>query len=429
MRAKWNIAHIVSGAEMLRRRPPVVSPLNVLTLAVGAMLAGDADAMDCSRASTSAEWTICGDKKLLLLDRDLTIVYRKFIKVFSDTGHYTHLVAETRTGQKEWLRKRNACGTDAVCLKAAYENRLALLQSHVCYPRDDSPIYEQSTPTPKPAPPQTQPRETTSACSPTDRVDYDFIKKSEGAMLDFYVPGAFKANVKTGRNLGPRYQKNKKTGDLTQRAMAASGVTVGEGVDLGQQTIGALRRYMEIEEKKYGKPDSVDIEYILSLVKPYIGLKKEKAVNALNDYYGHYKRYPYLEKAEADFVSSAVKHGYAEDAAALFNKKANPKMNFWALPGAIQTTLTDMKYQSYISSVAQHFYRADWEGAAAEFEALATGKYTQYKVRFQARAQILRDAITDQSLPKQGDPCAPKKTPVAFERSVRWESQRRPRWA
>ena len=39
-------------------------------------------------------------------------------------------------------------------------------------------------------------------------------------MLDFYAPVAFKANVKTG--------------DLEQKAMAASGVTVGEGVDLGQ---------------------------------------------------------------------------------------------------------------------------------------------------------------------------------------------------
>ena len=109
---------------MRRRRSAAASPLNVLTLAVGAMLAGagDADAMDCSRASTSAEWTICGDKNLLLLDRDLTIVYHKFIKVFSDTRHYTHLVAETRTGQKEWLRKRNACGTDAACIRAAHEN-------------------------------------------------------------------------------------------------------------------------------------------------------------------------------------------------------------------------------------------------------------------------------------------------------------------
>ncbi|MCR2829664.1 pesticin C-terminus-like muramidase [Acidithiobacillus ferrooxidans] len=418
---------------MLRRQSPVVSPLNILTLAVGAMLAGaagDADAMDCSRASTSAERTICGDKKLLLLDRDLTIVYHKFIKVFSDTGHYTHLVAETRTGQKEWLRKRNACGADAACIKVAYENRLAFLQSQVCHTRDDSPIYQKRAPAPKPAPPQTQPGETTSVCSPTDRVDYDFIKKSEGAMLDFYVPGAFKANVKTGKNLGPRYQKNRKTGDLQQKAMAASGVTVGEGVDLGQQTIDKLRRYMEIEEKKHGNPGSVDIENILSKVKPYIGLKKEKAVEALNDYYiKNDKSYPHLKKAEADFISSAVKHGYAEDAAALFNKKANPKMNFWALPSAAQTTLTDMRYHSYIPSVARHYYRADWEGAAAEFEALATGKYAQYQARFQARAQMLRDAITDRSLPKQGDPCAPKKTPVAFHRSVWWETQRRPRWA
>ncbi|WP_437558933.1 hypothetical protein [Acidithiobacillus sulfuriphilus] len=55
-------------------------------------------------------------------------------------------------------------------------------------------------------------------------------------MLDFYVPVAFKANVKTG--------------DLEQKAMVASGVTVGEGVDLGQRTIANLRRNMKIEEKQ-----------------------------------------------------------------------------------------------------------------------------------------------------------------------------------
>ncbi len=406
-----------------------ISPLGILAMSLCAALPGDADAMDCGKASTPTERTVCGDKKLLLLDRDLTVVYEKFIKTFSDTGRYTHLVAETQAGQKKWLPKRNACGTDAACIKAAYEERLTFLQRNVCYPRDDSPIYQKPAPAPQPVPPQTKPKETTSTCSPTDRVDYDFIKKSEGAMLDFYVPGAFKANVKTGKNLGPSYKKNKKTGDLEQKAMAASGVTVGEGVDLGQQTINNLRRYMEIEEKKYGNPDSVDIENILSQVEPYIGLKKEAAVNALNEYYNKKKDYPTLSEADADFISSAVKHGYAEDAAALFNKNAHPKMNFWALPGAVQTTLTDMKYHSYISSVAQHYYRADWEGAAIEFETLATGKYAQYKARFQARSQMLRDAIKNQSLPKQDDPCTPKKTPVAFERSVWWESQRRPRWA
>ena len=167
---------------MRRRRSAAASPLNVLTLAVGAMLAGagDADAMDCSRASTSAEWTICGDKNLLLLDRDLTIVYHKFIKVFSDTRHYTHLVAETRTGQKEWLRKRNACGTDAACIKAAYEKRLALLQSHVCYPRDDSPIYQKPAPVPKPvpqsAPQPNQSQGTASDCTSAYKVDWSFME-------------------------------------------------------------------------------------------------------------------------------------------------------------------------------------------------------------------------------------------------------------
>ncbi|MHB8247961.1 MAG: hypothetical protein ACYDCX_03600 [Acidithiobacillus sp.] len=62
----------------------VISPLGILAMSLCAALPGDADAMDCNKASIPTERTICGDKKLLLLDRDLTVVYDKFIKTFSD---------------------------------------------------------------------------------------------------------------------------------------------------------------------------------------------------------------------------------------------------------------------------------------------------------------------------------------------------------
>lgn len=411
-------------------------PLGVLVMTICATLPGDAEAIDCSKVSSFNEQTICGDKKLLLLDRDLTLVYNKFIKVFSDTGHYTYLVTETKTAQKKWLQKRNACGADAACVKAAYEERLEALQRKICYPRDDSPIYQApSQPVPKKATTQPatnhqgqKPKEPAAVCSFDDRVDYDFIKKNEGAMLDFYVPGAFSTDIKTGKNLGPRFKRDK-NGDPIQKAIASSGVTVGQGVDLGQQTAGSLRRYMNIEAQKYSKPADVDIGSLMNRINPFIGLQKDASVAALNKYYKDNGQYPYLSPLEAEFISSAVKHGYAEDAAGLFNKYSNHKMNFWSLPATVQTTLTDMKYHAYIQSVAQHYYRGEWQKAAEEFRRLSTtAKWAKFEDRFLRRAKILTDAINNNSLPKKGDPCTPK-PPAAINRSAWWENPLRPRWA
>ena len=411
-------------------------PLGVLVMTVCAILPGDAEAIDCTKVSSFNEQTICGDKKLLLLDRDLTVVYNKFIKVFSDTGHYTYLITETKIAQQKWLQRRNACGADAACVKAAYEERLEVLQRKVCYPRDDSPIYQASSqPVPKKTTTQTaidhqgqKPKEPTAACASDDRVDYDFIKKNEGAMLDFYVPGAFSTNVKTGKNLGPKFKRDK-NGDPIQKAIASSGVTVGQGVDLGQQTVDSLKHYMNIEAQKYGKPADVDIGSLMNRINPFIGLRKDASVAALNKYYKDNSQYPYLSPLEAEFISSAVKHGYAEDTAALFNKNSKPKMNFWSLPATVQTTLTDMKYHAYIQSVAQYYYRGEWQKAAEEFRRLsAAAKWTKFEDRFLRRAKMLTDAINNNSLPKKGDPCTPK-PPATINRSAWWENPRRPRWA
>ncbi len=422
----------------MRHHPQLFAtmPLGVLVMTICATLPGDAEAIDCSRVSSFNEQTICGDKKLLLLDRDLTVVYNKFMKVFSDTGHYTHLVTETRATQKKWLQRRNACGADAACVKAAYEERLEVLQRKICYPRDDSPIYQTpSQPGPTTAITQPavdhhgqKPQKPTAICSTTDRVDYDFIKKNEGAMLDFYVPGAFSTNVKTGKNLGPKFKINK-NGNPIQKAIAFSGVTVGQGVDLGQQTIDSLKHYMNIEAQKYGNPSNIDIESLMTRINPFIGLRKDESVSALNKYYKDNGQYPHLSPLEADFISSAVKHGYAEDAAALFNKNSKPKMNFWSLPAAVQTTLTDMKYHAYIQSVARYYYRGEWQQAAEEFRRLSkTAKWAKFEDRFLRRAKMLTDAINNNSLPKKGDPCTPK-PPAAINRSAWWENPRRPRWA
>lgn len=422
----------------MRHHPQLFAtmPLGVLVMTICATLPSDAEAIDCSKVSSLNEQTICGDKKLFLLDRDLTVVYNKFIKVFSDTGHYTYLVTETKTAQQKWLQRRNACGADAACVKAAYEERLEVLQRTICYPRDDSPIYQASSqPVPKKATTQPatdhqgqKPKEPAAVCSSDDRVDYDFIKKNEGAMLDFYVPGAFSTNVKTGKNLGPKFKRDK-NGDPIQKAIASSGVTVGQGVDLGQQTVDSLKHYMNVEAQKYGKPADVDIGSLMNRINPFIGLQKDASVAALNEFYKKRGEYPTLTRAEADFISSAVKHGYTEDTAALFNKNSRPKMNFWSLPATVQTTLTDMKYHAYIQSVAQHYYRGEWQKAAEAFRQLSTtAKWAKFEDRFLLRAKMLTDAINNNSLPKKGDPCTPKPL-AAINRSAWWQNPRRTRWA
>jgi uncharacterized protein len=350
---------------------------------------------NCKTAKTETEKAVCQDAQLAKMDRQVSHDYNQLTNRMKKEGNYHQSLNNVTTTQSKWKEETLQCKGDVFCLTDAYGKRLAEL--NYCY-RSDKAIAVAGV----------------ADCTPLDRVDYHFIQKSEGMMYDFYVPGAFGTNVATGENLGPRYKKDKKTGEKYQTAIGNSGVTVGEGVDLGQQTIEGLRRYMEVEQKKYGKPDDVDIELILDKVRPFIGKTKNSAISLLNDYYRDNGKYPYMSEENAKFISSAVRHGYAEDAAALFKKNSLSNMNFWSMPTSVQTVLTDMKFHSYISSVAHLFYQADWLGAAKELENLAVGRYAKYKSRFLARAQMLRDAINYHYLPSQGDPCAPAKVPLAY---------------
>jgi len=357
---------------------------------------------NCKTAKTETEKAVCQAAQLAKMDRQVSHDYNQLTNRMEKEGNYHQSLNNVTTTQSKWKEETLQCKGDVFCLTDAYGKRLAEL--NYCY-RSDKAIAVAAV----------------ADCTPLDRVDYHFIQKSEGMMYDFYVPGAFGTNVETGENLGPRYKKDKITGEKIQKAIGNSGVTVGEGVDLGQQTIEGLRRYMEIEQKKYGKPDDVDIEYIIDTAKPFIGKKKNNAISALNDYYiSRNKKYPQLSKSEATFISEAVRHGYAEDTSVLFDKNAQHKMSFWKMPMSVQTVLTDMKYHSYVSSVSHYLYQADWLGAAKELEKLAVGQYANYKSRFLARAQMLRDAINYHYLPSQGDPCAPAKVPLAYNENLVW---------
>jgi uncharacterized protein len=97
----------------------VLSLLLVVILMVAPRVAIGAS-LNCSKASTSVEKTICASKTLSRLDEQLAKAYESVL-ILSDHPDVV------KCHQKEWLRTiRDTC-RDESCLKSAYEHRLAQL--------------------------------------------------------------------------------------------------------------------------------------------------------------------------------------------------------------------------------------------------------------------------------------------------------------
>ncbi|MGS0893901.1 lysozyme inhibitor LprI family protein [Burkholderia stagnalis] len=97
--------------------------LRRLCFAVAALclsLSAHADGIDCTHAKTRTDRLICGDKALVSADGALAVDYDRTIDAAADQP------AVIRS-QREWLRRRDACG-DAACVAAAYRDRAAALK-------------------------------------------------------------------------------------------------------------------------------------------------------------------------------------------------------------------------------------------------------------------------------------------------------------
>lgn len=78
---------------------------------------------DCRTDTQAVERTICANAALASRDRILSETYYRIADRLSQ-GERVAL----RDRQREWIRQRNACGTDAGCIARAYDARLAQLQ-------------------------------------------------------------------------------------------------------------------------------------------------------------------------------------------------------------------------------------------------------------------------------------------------------------
>jgi uncharacterized protein YecT (DUF1311 family) len=76
---------------------------------------------DCAKAGTAVEKTICADRELARLDRQLARLYKQALTRAPETR-------ELLAAQARWLRtRRNPCSTKT-CLKTVYEQRIIALQ-------------------------------------------------------------------------------------------------------------------------------------------------------------------------------------------------------------------------------------------------------------------------------------------------------------
>ncbi|MER9484100.1 hypothetical protein NKI74_33160 [Mesorhizobium sp. M0494] len=79
----------------------------------------DGPSFTCSKAGTETEKALCSDENLWARDRAMSAIFF-YIRGVDNPKMRKAMLAD----QREWLRKRNACGSDTNCLDVVYGDRL-----------------------------------------------------------------------------------------------------------------------------------------------------------------------------------------------------------------------------------------------------------------------------------------------------------------
>ena len=107
----------------LRKLAGGLVALSLLAASVPAR-AADYAPIDCSKASSQTERTICRSYPLGQAEARMATMF----------GVVTSLVAmgqraDIGDAQRTWLKERNACGDDGACIARAYQSRIAALSA------------------------------------------------------------------------------------------------------------------------------------------------------------------------------------------------------------------------------------------------------------------------------------------------------------
>lgn len=163
-------------------------------------------------------------------------------------------------------------------------------------------------------------------------------------------------------------------------AMGVSGVTVGVGVDLGQQTVSQLRRW--------GVSDGT-IDAILI----YIGLQRGAALRALRN------RPLDLTPEQARELTDAEHRGYMDDVVVPWWDRARHTMPYASLPWQAQAVVFSLAYQCGVRGAERRapvtlaaLRRGDWAKASAALLD-RDGWGGEYLGRRAAEGRLLRELL------------------------------------
>ena len=82
---------------------------------------------DCRKAASSTEKAICGSAELSALDSLMAAAWRRSTQIFAGPEAEA-MIVPLRNEQREWLGRRNACGSNVSCLRLTYQQRTAVLE-------------------------------------------------------------------------------------------------------------------------------------------------------------------------------------------------------------------------------------------------------------------------------------------------------------
>lgn len=173
----------------------------------------------------------------------------------------------------------------------------------------------------------------------------DFLTTVEGKSTRIgYIP----CNLK-----GKKGTANYRGGENPEEydAMGSSGVTIGVGVDLGQQSMDGLRRMGVSAELRHK-------------LEPYVGRKKDAAIAAL-----HASPLK-ITQEEADALTLCEQAAYMQDVV-LPEWRRNSILDFEFLPWQVQAVFFSLLYQCGAAGAKRRgpvtlaaLYRGDWERAS-----------------------------------------------------------------
>jgi hypothetical protein len=204
-------------------------------------------------------------------------------------------------------------------------------------------------------------------------IDFNFIRKHEGYSEKMYVPVCTEKSVQNTKN-------NVCFGKPAGSVIGRSGVTIGAGFDLGQHSEMDLKR-MEIPE------------HLIRKLKPFLGKKKDSAVEALEDELNYVNPLTWDDIRQID---TAVKVYYAKKLSGKFASQTGKP--FSTLPGKAQTAIFSLFYQYGLGKSEKGEFKKIWENLKnGDYQKAADSleSMTSYRNRRKDEASLLRGINAD----------------------------------